>query len=101
MTKSWSGHALRSAAGLAIVFGALTVFAGGGALFGGDEARAAVGNAVPFVLWFNFAAGFAYILAGVGLALRRRWALWLSLIIENGGAIVCHGSGGMIRLRAA
>ena len=81
-------HALMIAAGVAIVFGALTVLAGGRALFGGEEARAAVGNAVPFVLWFNFTAGFAYIAAGVGLALRRRWALWLSMIILGMTALV-------------
>ena len=43
------------------VFGVLTLYSGGMALFGGELARAAVGNAVPFVLWFNFLAGFAYI----------------------------------------
>jgi hypothetical protein len=37
------------------------------ALFGTEATRAAAGNAVPFVLWFNFLAGFAYILAGLGL----------------------------------
>ena len=66
---------LRPLAGVAIVFGALTVFSGGRALFGGAEAAAAVGNAVPFVLWFNFLAGFAYVLTGVGLWRRARWAV--------------------------
>ena len=65
----------------AIAFGLLTVFAGGRALFGDAEARAAVGNAVPLVLWFNFLAGFAYILAGIGLYLWQRWAAVLSLAI--------------------
>ena len=69
------------AAIVALLFGVLTVFAGGRALFGGAEARAAVGNAVPFVLWFNFLAGFAYILAGIGLFAQRRPALWVSLAI--------------------
>ena len=79
---------LKIAAGVAMVFGVLTVLSGGRALFGGAEARAAVGNAVPFVLWFNFLAGFAYIAAGIGLALRRRWALWLSLAILIATALV-------------
>ena len=61
------------AAGLAIVFGALTIFSGGQALFGGPAAQAAAGNAVPFVLWFNFLSGFAYVLAGIGIALRKPW----------------------------
>lgn len=69
-------NAIRVMGVVAIVFGGLTVFSGGRALFGGTEAQAAVGNAVPFVLWFNFMAGFGYVMAGVGLWLGRRWALW-------------------------
>lgn len=64
-----------------MVFGLLTVVSGGRALFGGPEARAAVGNAVPFVLWFNTIAGFAYVAAGIGLFARKRWAVWLSMAI--------------------
>jgi len=64
-----------------IIFGILTVFSGGRALFGGAAARAAVGDAVPFVLWFNFLAGFAYIAAGAGLIAWRRWAGLLAAII--------------------
>ena len=67
------------AAGVAIVFGLLTVLSGGRSLFGSDEARAAVGNAVPFVLWFNFLAGFAYVVAGIGLFLRHGPAIWVSI----------------------
>lgn len=69
------------AAVIAVLFGAITIVSSGTVLFGGSAARAAVGNAVPFVLWFNFAAGFAYILAGVGLFLWRRWAAMLSAAI--------------------
>ena len=58
MTKQdMCGRALKIAAWVAIIFGALTVFSGGRALFGGAEAEAAVGNAVGYVLWFNFLAG--------------------------------------------
>ena len=63
------------------LFGVLTVLSGGRALFGGPEARAAVGDAVPFVLWFNFLAGFAYVTAGIGLMLRTNWAAKLSIAI--------------------
>lgn len=69
------------AAAVGVLFGLLTVVSGGRALFGGLEARAAVGDAVPFVLWFNFMAGFAYVAAGVGLFLRRAWAVRLSIAI--------------------
>lgn len=69
------------AAVIAVIFGVLTVVSGGRALFGGPEARAAVGDAVPFVLWFNFIAGFAYVAAGIGLVLRKPWAAGLSIAI--------------------
>lgn len=69
------------AAGVAVVFGALTIVSGGQALFGDPATRAAAGNAVPFVLWFNFLSGFVYVLAGVGIALRRRWAGPLAILL--------------------
>jgi ABC-type transport system involved in cytochrome c biogenesis permease subunit len=47
-------------------------------LFGGAAARAAVGNAVGFVLWFNFLCGFFYVLAGTGLFFWKDWAAPLS-----------------------
>jgi uncharacterized membrane protein (DUF2068 family) len=72
---------LRILAVLAVVFGALTLFSGGRALFGGEQARAAVGDAVGFVLWFNFLAGFAYVIAGIGLWRQQRWAAWLAVAI--------------------
>jgi len=65
----------------AIVFGALTVLTGGRALFGSLESRADFGNTVPFVLWFNFLVGFVYIVAGAGLLLCRRWAVYTSLFV--------------------
>jgi len=65
----------------AIVFGIVTVLTGGRALFGSLESRADFGKAVPFVLWFNFLAGFVYIVAGTGLLLRRRWAVYTSLFV--------------------
>ncbi|MEO9825918.1 MAG: hypothetical protein ABJF50_16015 [Paracoccaceae bacterium] len=79
---------MKTVAVVAIVFGVLTVFSGGLALFGGDDARAAVGDAVPFVLWFNFLAGFAYVIAGIGLFLRHQPAVWLSIGIAVATALV-------------
>ncbi len=66
---------------LALLFGLLTVVSGGRALFGGEAARQAVGAAVPFVLWFNFGAGFAYVAAGIGLLRQAQWSAWLSALI--------------------
>ena len=52
----------RPVAVVAALFGLVSIFSGGMALFGGTAARAAVGDAVLFVLWFNFLAGFAYVI---------------------------------------
>jgi len=62
----------------AVAFGFVTVFEGGRTLFGRPEIRASAGNIVPFVLWFNFIAAFAYLMAGLGLLLWKRWAAQLS-----------------------
>ncbi|MEO7066869.1 MAG: hypothetical protein ABI114_08195 [Rhodanobacter sp.] len=72
---------------VAIAFGVLTIREGGATLFVDGAARAAAGNYVPFVLWFNFLAGFAYVVAGVGLWLRKRWATWLALVIAVATAL--------------
>ena len=61
---------------LVIVFGIVTLKAGGTVLFGGPEARETAGDYVPFVLWFNFIAGFFYIIAGVRLGLGRPDTIW-------------------------
>jgi hypothetical protein len=64
--------------GLAVLFGIATVVEGGHVLFGGPVAREEAGHVVPFVLGFNFGAGFVYMLGGAGTALGRRWALWIA-----------------------
>ena len=66
---------------LAGIFGLLTIKSGGSVLFIDGEARLAAGHYVPFVLWFNFCAGFVYIVAGIALWLMRTWAAWLSLLL--------------------
>lgn len=73
---------------IAMVFGAMTIFSGGRALFGDEQARAAVGNAVPFVLWFNFLAGFAYVATGVGLWKHCHWAKPASIAIAACTALI-------------
>ena len=73
--------ALVAAGAVAVLFGLATIWSGGQALFGSTAARAAAGNVVPFVLWFNFIAGFGYVLAGAGLLLRQRWAVFISIVI--------------------
>jgi len=71
----------RIVAGFALIFGVLTIVSGGRVLFGGPEAQAAAGNAVPFVLWFNFLSGFAYVAAAVGILLLKRWARSLAVAL--------------------
>ena len=84
---------LRALAAVALMFGALTVFSGGRALFGDAAARAAVGNAVDFVLWFNFLAGFLYMLAGWGLLRGRVWARHLATFLALSTAAVAVAFG--------
>lgn len=106
MVKRSAGDwGLRAAAAGAVVFGIMTIIAGGRALFGGLEARAEVGNAVPFVLWFNFGAGFLYALSGAGLFARRKWAAWLAglIVLATLGVFATFGfhilQGGAYELR--
>lgn len=72
----------------AILFGLLTLKEGGSVLFFEGSAREAAGNYVPFVLWFNFSAGFAYIAAGIGLWGMKRWSAYLAVIIAVSTLIV-------------
>jgi uncharacterized membrane protein (DUF2068 family) len=69
-------------------FGLLTLREGAAVLFVDGAARHADGHYVPFVLWVNFLAGFAYVIAGGGLWLRRRWAAWLASAIALATALV-------------
>lgn len=82
-----SSKIIKTAAVVAVVFGLLTIVSGGRALFGGVD----MGAVVPFVLWFNFAAGFAYVAAGFGLWLRLPWAASLSIAIAAATVLVFLG----------
>lgn len=72
---------------IAIGFGLMTIKEGGAVLFFDGAGRAAAGNYVPFVLWFNFLAGFAYVIAGVGLWLRKPWAVRLAVAVAAATAL--------------
>lgn len=106
---------LRIVAAVAILFGVLTILAGGRALFGDAEAKAPAGNAVPFVLWFNFLSGLVYVGAGTAIWLRKSWAILLTaglvlaivivfalfgLHVAQGGAYEARTVGAMV-LRSA
>ncbi|MFV9616566.1 MAG: hypothetical protein ACNYZG_11460 [Gammaproteobacteria bacterium] len=73
---------------LALVFGLLTLKSGGSVLFIDGEARQAAGHYVPFVLWFNFIAGFVYVVTAIALWLMRPWAAWLSLLLAASTLVI-------------
>ncbi|WP_322988345.1 hypothetical protein [Hoeflea sp.] len=84
---------------VAIAFGVLTLWSGGFVLFGPDTARVAVGQIIPFVLWFNFLSGAVYIVAGFGIflgqrygkALARAMAMALAVLFAAFLAIIAGG----------
>ena len=88
-----SSRLLKALSAVGVVFGALTVFSGWQGLFGDAATRAALGHTVGFVLWFNFLAGFVYVVAGLGLWLGRRWGLWLATALALGAALVAAAFG--------
>ena len=73
---------------IAFMFGLLTIKSGGSVIFIDGADRQAAGNYVPFVVWFNFLAGFVYIVAGAGLWLKKQWAAKLSVLIVVATLIV-------------
>ena len=92
---------MRVIALIAIGFGLMTIREGGAVLFYDGAGRDAAGSYVPFVLWFNFLAGFAYVIAGVGLWMRRRWATWLAMAIAVATALVFLAFGVHVALGGA
>jgi hypothetical protein len=87
---------IRPVAILAMIFGIMTVFSGGSVLFGPEEARLAAGNYMPFMVWFNFLAGFAYFTAGLGIWLRQSWALGLAVFIAATTCLMALGFGYLV-----
>ena len=91
----------------AAAFGALTIFSGGMVLFGPEAAQRAAGNAVPFVVIFNTAAGFAYLIGAYLLWRNAPSARWIALAIGVATLIVFAGfavsalTGTKVELRTA
>jgi hypothetical protein len=77
-------RSLTAVAVIAVAFGLVTIVSGGRALFGGAD----MGAVVPFVLWFNFLAGFAYVAAGLGLWYQTSWGARLAIAIALATAAV-------------
>lgn len=72
---------------VAVLFGLMTIKEGGTVLFT-DAGKKDAGNYVPFVLWFNFLAGFSYIVAGVALFKLKGFARPLVFVIAASTSIV-------------
>ena len=72
---------------VAILFGIATIKEGGTVLFT-EAGEKSAGNYVPFVLWFNFLAGFAYIVAGISLYKLKICSRRLVLVIAISTSIV-------------
>lgn len=89
------------AGGTAVAFGLLTLVSGGRALF--DTAD--MGAVVPFVLWFNFLAGFAYVAGGLLLwrGHRLAWPVALAILIATAAVFAAFGlrvaTGGAYEMR--
>ncbi len=84
-------YTIRILAAVAFVFGVVTLFKAGSVLFGPQSARDAVGNFVPFVLWFNFFAGFVYIGTAVHMWLDRGCAMRGAVVLTGATTIVALG----------
>lgn len=82
--------------GVAILFGIATLISGGRAIVALHGIPDPTAKTVPFVLYFNFAAGIAYMVAGAGLILQRKWAPALAVAIALATTIVFLGLGAWI-----
>ena len=74
-------------------FGLLSIFSAGMVQFGPAAAQKGAGAYTGFVVWFNFASGFAYVLAGYALWTMQRWGVWLALLITVAIAFIALGFG--------
>lgn len=72
---------------LIFIFGSMTVISGGKALFT-ESGIATRGNIVPLVLWFNFIAGFFYILAALSTLRLKACIKKLSIALAALNALV-------------
>lgn len=88
MMKTAYPRWLRIVALAAILFGVMTIKEGGSVVFVDGHGRAAAGDYVPFVVRFNFLAGFAYVATGIGLWLEKNWATQLAVGIAAATLVV-------------
>ena len=84
-----------------LIFGFLTVFAGGSVILDFFGMRAKEGNYVLFVVWANFISGFLYLVASFGFFKGKNWtaavlsaATWI-LIAAFAGLLIHIQTGGL------
>lgn len=84
-----------------LIFGFLTVFAGGSVILDLFGMRAKEGNYVLFVVWANFISGFLYLVASFGFFKGKDWtsavlstATWI-LIAAFAGLLIHIQTGGL------
>lgn len=98
-------NAYRFAGIAAVLFGVITLFEGGRMVFGGPEVWAAAGNVVPWVLYFNFTAGFVYVVTGLLTLFQHPNSKKLALVLAVANAVVLvslgvyAAMGGLFELR--
>ena len=78
---------LKDVAVAAAIFGIVTIYSAGVIILDYGSSRELAGAYVPFVVWFNLAAGGLYIVAAAGIWRRRRWSAGLSVLIALATAV--------------
>ncbi len=78
---------IRVVAVAAAIFGVATLYSAGSIVLDYGASRELAGAYVPFVVWFNLAAGILYFLAAVGIWRRSTWAASLSVFIALATAL--------------
>lgn len=87
-TVSFTHRAIGLAAG---TFGLATITSGGSVALRVGSAYDLAGDVVPFVVWFNFVAGFFYVIAALGIWDNRGWARPLAVLITASTVLVAAG----------
>lgn len=89
------------AAWFVLVFGLITIFAGGSVILDLFGMREKEGNFILFVVWANFICGFLYLVASFGFFKRKVWtsavlslATWI-LIAAFAGLLIHIQNGGI------
>ena len=89
------------AAWVSLIFGLLTVFAGGSVILDLFGMREKEGNFVFFVVWANVITGFLYLIASFGFFKRKAWTAvilsattWI-LIAAFAGLLIHIQTGGI------